>query len=517
MKIAIVSLRPGLQKGENPKTKIWNEDLGVSCLAAVLEKLDHELVIFDQVIGSGSDDEIAEGIVGFKPDLIAFTESNNTILRMLKVAGRCREALKKAIILLGDIIPSHFADDFLEKSMPFDAVCIGEGEMTLLETIDRLEKGEPIDGVPGLLTKRTGRATFSPREKIGDLNRLPKAKRYFLPTRTVEERSGSDAAVLGSRGCIGACSFCGARPFESLTKGQIWRGRDPADIVDEMESLAQSFGIRSFTFVDSNWVGPPIAQNKKRILAFCEEILKRHLKVSFLVSSRPDFFDIPEDAELLHALVEAGIRSMFIGVENGHPGTLKLFNKGKVSPESTIECIDFLRMHGVLPRIGFICFHPFATRDELRHNIDYLRRIRSDHLVRSFANKLGLYRHYPIYGIIKNAGLLKNVEPHWLPQNYEMASKEVEEIAALVGEIYPSFVSLDSQIDKLEVQLWTSGAKGRELADDFQANISTVYRKLFLDFLDLKVDPAQAIKLANEVKMVCRRVDKAFAGDQRAT
>ncbi len=510
MKIAIVSLRPGLQKGENPKTKIWTEDLGVSCLAAVLENLDHEVRIFDQSLGDAADGEIAENVIAFGPDLIGFTESNNTIMRMLKVAGRCRQALKNAVILLGDIIPSHYAEDFIQPSMPFDGVCLGEGEMTLLDVIDRVRLGRPIDGVPGLLAKHTGWGAFTPREKITDLSALPKARRYFLPTRTEEERKRTSAMILGSRGCIGACSFCGTHPFEMLTKGRIWRSRDPVEIVDEMESIVERFGIRSFTFVDSNWVGPPTDQNRKRVFRFCEEILRRNLKVSFLVSSRPDFFDIPGDADLLRALVEAGIRSLFIGVENGYAPTLKLFNKGNVTPDGMIECIDFLRANGVLPRIGFICFHPFATRDELLHNIDYLGRIRSDHLVRSFANKLGLYCHYPIHETIKNAGLLKPVEPRWLPQQYEMASREVGEIAGLVESIYPSFVQADGEVDRLEVRLWTSG--GRERADKFQSNVAAVYKELFKDFVDLKVDRKRAQEVADRVRSLCDEADGAPHG-----
>lgn len=512
MKIAIVSLRPSLQKGEDPKSKVWTEDLGVSCLSAVLENLDHETVIFDQAIGNATDSEIADAVVAFQPDLIGFTESNNTILRMLKVAGRCRKALTNAVLLLGDIIPSHYADDFVEAAMPFDAVCIGEGEATLLEVVDKLAKGQALDGIPGLLTNRSGRTAYTPRDKIEDLSGLPKAKRYFLPSRTAEERRDADAMILGSRGCIGACSFCGTRPFEDLGKGRVWRGRDPVEIVDEMESIVTEYGIRSFTFVDSNWMGPPSPQSRQRILAFCDEILKRNLKVSFLLSSRPDFFRIPQDAELLLALKEAGIRSLFIGVENGFRPTLKLFNKGGVTPESIVECIDFLRSFGVLPRIGFICFHPFATRDELLHNIDYLHRIRSDHLVRSFANKLNLYCHYPIYEIIKNAGLLRKVEPRWLPQKYVTASREVGEIADLVERIYPSFVQLDGEIDRLEVRLWTSGAAGRQEADQLQAEIAAIYRELFTDFVNLHVSPDRAREAAGKARVVCDRVKSASFG-----
>jgi hypothetical protein len=160
----------------------------------------------------------------------------------------------------------------------------------------------------------------------------------------------------------------------------------------------------------------------------------------------------------------------------------------------------------VLPRIGFICFHPFATRDELLHNIDYLRRIRSDHLVRSFANKLNLYHHYSIHGIIENAGLLRSVEPRWLPQKYVMASKEVGQIADQVESIYPSFVQLDGEIDRLEAKLWTSGVTGRQQADRLQEEIAAIYRELFLDFVDRKVDPNKAREVAGKARLVCDQV-----------
>ncbi|MEM5787951.1 MAG: hypothetical protein AAGU11_11585, partial [Syntrophobacteraceae bacterium] len=88
----------------------------------------------------------------------------------------------------------------------------------------------------------------------------------------------------------------------------------------------------------------------------------------------------------------------------------------------------------------------------------------------------------------------------------------VGEIADLVESIYPSFVQLDSRVDRLEVRLWTSGVRGRDLADKLQADISAIYRELFMAFVNRKADQAQAREVAHRVNLVCAQAESAFGG-----
>ncbi len=303
-----------------------------------------------------------------------------------------------------------------------------------------------------------------------------------------------------------------------LNKGIFWRGRDAIDIVDEMEYIAKRFSITSFTFVDSLWVGPPTQESRDRILRFSDEILSRGLKVSFMISSRVDFFRIPDDAYLIQALSAVGLRSIFIGVENGDPATLKLFKKGgKISPEYTEECLKFLRSEGVLPRIGFIMFHPFASKKELEHNGGFLHKIRSDHLMRSFMNKMNLYRHYAIYSMVRNAGLLQGNKPKWHQQSYLIASREVERISKRVDHIYPTFVQIDSMVDKLEILLWQLGHEGRAMAERFQSNVAALYQRFWQSLLEEKLTRSQAFAIANEVIGIKNATQSVLEGLSRSS
>ena len=85
-------------------------------------------------------------------------------------------------------------------------------------------------------------------------------------------------------------------------------------------------GWRSFNFNDSNF-----AINKKRVKAFCEEIIKRNINVSFVAEGvRVDQVDY----ELLKLMRRAGFTSIVFGVESGSNSVLRNLKKGETSQQS---------------------------------------------------------------------------------------------------------------------------------------------------------------------------------------
>ena len=100
MRVCTVALRPSIQFGEVPNTKILSEDLGVSYLSAVLEETDHKSVVIDQAMTECSDEEITRKIISLRPDLILYSESNNTTKRLLSVATKVRIRLEKSIKII---------------------------------------------------------------------------------------------------------------------------------------------------------------------------------------------------------------------------------------------------------------------------------------------------------------------------------------------------------------------------------------------------------------------------------
>ncbi|MEM5787952.1 MAG: radical SAM protein, partial [Syntrophobacteraceae bacterium] len=325
---ALVILRQPAAPWETPGMPRGSEDLGIAYLASSLERAGQPYIILDQGLTRFDDEEFLERILHENPHLIGYSDNCDQLGRIIRTALAVRRRLPGVYQVIGDHGASFHADELLGSDTGFDAVCIGEGEHTLVELLQRLENGKPPEGIPGLLTRIGGRAKFLPRQRIANPSELAWPNRYVLSTRDSQSNETLSCTILGSRGCPYRCSFCGNDLYQDLSPGASWRPREASELVDEMEFLHQRYGVDSFTFLDELFVGSPSGKNRERLFQFCKEIRRRGLRITFRVTCRADFFEPLEDRELVLALREAGLDKVFFGIENGYPATIKLYNKG---------------------------------------------------------------------------------------------------------------------------------------------------------------------------------------------
>ena len=112
------------------------------------------------------------------------------------------------------------------------------------------------------------------------------------------------AAMTSSRGCDCHCPHC---PLPRL-RPQGFAARSIESVVDEMESLAGSYGIRDVHFEDDAfWT------SNDRAGELCEELIRRNSGLIWeLVNGiRPEHVDV----RLLPLMARAGLRRMALGVE----------------------------------------------------------------------------------------------------------------------------------------------------------------------------------------------------------
>jgi len=242
------------------------------------------------------------------------------------------------------------------------------------------------------------------------------------------------------------------------------------EIIDEMQYIHKKYGVNNFVFQDPLWTGPRSKKNKNRILDFAEELVRRNLNVHFYVQARIDFFDIESDGYLLKKLCKAGLSSIFLGIENACPETLKRYNKN-INPNEIIDQINFLRFYNVFIHIGFIMLHPFVTIEELRDNMKFLRKIGFAHLPHVVCSKLMIYKETDIWRQALDAELLISSEVDgfceysYLDESSANAAKKIEKLIDELG-------TLSCEIDLLETQLWHRNFEYRKLSLELKKKIS---------------------------------------------
>jgi hypothetical protein len=305
---------------------------------------------------------------GVKPNAVFLdlTEDNHQhILRFLKPLSL---ALPETRILLGGIAATLSPQDMLNQYEEIDFIVAGERELTLLETTERLRKGERINNVLGIYSRDF---EFAPRPLMPDLdilgNIIHDGLEESLCGKEPEERV---AYLINGRGCYANCSFCAVPEFYRHTLGRRWRGRSVEAVVDELQLLEDRFQIRRFAFQDDNFFGPgPAGQERAR--QFAAEVLRRDLEIKYFISCRLN--DI--NAETFSIMKESGLSRIGVGVESVNQQSLRLFEKGYMVDTiyPTLDLIEELR----LPcEVNMIFFEPHMTLSAVRANLAFFKYLR---------------------------------------------------------------------------------------------------------------------------------------------
>jgi radical SAM superfamily enzyme YgiQ (UPF0313 family) len=286
---------------ENP----YFHPIGLSLIASVLRK-DHEITILDLNAKRG----IPVSLDG-DYDLIGISGLITTYKFLVDFVPILRQRHSCPIVIGGGGITSA-PEVYMENLKP-DFGVIGEGEHTIVELIDAIEGRRSFESVDGIITKAF---KTNPRAVERDLNSFPEQafdlfdmETYVGTTRHLPR----DAAILATRGCPHACTFC----YHIF--GRSFRYRDPKKVVDEMETLMNKYGAESFLFGDEC-----LTAHKKNLLALCKEIVDRGINTQWACYSRVDTID----EEMVIAMKEAGCKVVGYGLEHGSQKILDEMNKG---------------------------------------------------------------------------------------------------------------------------------------------------------------------------------------------
>lgn len=351
------------------------ENLGLGFLASVLRKRGISVEILDGSLSGWNLRKMAGEVLardfkvlGVSLVVPSLVKPGFELIRAVtggKRSSKTREG--SFLVAVGGHTPSLAWRETLSACPGIDAVVRGEGELTFLELVEKVLGGRSWQDTRGIAFLRDGSPVVNPpRDLIADLNDLPPPDHDLLPHVLSQ---GGHATVYSSRGCYGNCSFCSIKAFYNLASGPKWRAMSPEAVVDEIERLHRDYGADEFRFSDDNFVGPGRA-GKERGFEIGRGIIRRHLKVRFMISARADNVD----RDLLALLKEAGLTQVFLGVEAGVQTMLDRFNKG-VTVEENRRAVSIIRELGIEPVIGFILFDPDTTTQELCENLTFLKSI----------------------------------------------------------------------------------------------------------------------------------------------
>ncbi len=361
--------------------------IGSCYIAAYLRQNGHNVQFVD-ALGSGSeiftkkDDATLRGltfdqIIERIPKDIDIIGITNLFSHAWPIVRDLAREIKKAypdIPIVSGGINQTAIPEFILSHGCIDYIALGEGELTMLELVNRLERNESIEDIGGFAYVKDGKPVVNPKSidsLIEDLDILPWPAFDLIPIENYINAKSSHGAsrgksiqMIATRGCPYTCTFCTA-PRMWLPK---WRSRSPKNVVDEMEHWNKEYGVNDFHFEDLTMI-----YNKSWALSFSKELLERDLKITWQMpnGTRAEIFC---DDEVVDALKECGCANVAFAPESGCPETLSLIEK-KLELDDIVEASKRLLKKDMIVCAFFAIGFPHDTMEHLRQSFKFMRKL----------------------------------------------------------------------------------------------------------------------------------------------
>jgi len=342
--------------------------LGIAYIAAVLEKAGIEVRVEDLLITRKSPDVFLQEAISFAPQVVGFTGVTSVAKGAYRLAAQIRQAIPGVLLFMGGPHATALPEEALENGMDF--VVRGEGEITVQELMEHLDKPE---GVPGVSFLREGRPIHNPdREYIKDLDALPFPARHLFPPLTCykgQEALGSLVPVgslITSRGCPYQCHFCFKAVF-----GNKFRPRSAESVLEEWIHLKEKYHVREIAIVDDSFTSDPARAHR-----ICDTLIRYKVGIRW---SCPNGIRVDRaDPALLAKMHQAGCYRVALGIESGTQAILDSIGK-HITLQQIREMVRQCRRVGIKTMGFFMLGNLGETRETMEETIDFAIQLKTDY------------------------------------------------------------------------------------------------------------------------------------------
>lgn len=446
--------------------------------AAVLEQAGHTVLFMDtQAKNMPTEELIKDHLKPFAPDLCVYQATTPSIYSDVESARMCKEALGGMHVMVGPHVSAEPESTLRAAKGALDAVARHEFDYILRD----LANGVPIRDCRGVsyldgeVYKENPDMPF-----IENLDELPFPAWHHLDMNDYHDGAKLFPFVtqITARGCRYRCSYC---QIPQVMNGHSYRAHSVERVVDEMLHNQKIIpGLREIMFEDDT-LTMRIARD--RLIALCEEIIRRDVKLSWSANARVDLNDL----ETLRLMKRSGCRMLCVGFEFGDQKILNNVKKGTTVDQMYTFAENAakakIRIHGC-----FMIGGPEETRETALKTIKMSQELKID--TAQFTGVVA-YPGTSYYAWAKESGsLIPKDWRDWVTNDYEQAATvnlptlSSEEIDELVDIGLRNFYLRPAQITRMarNISSWSDVKAKFHGLSSFVGYFSGNGRKNFVGF-----------------------------------
>ncbi len=327
--------------------------LGMSIIGSVLKNAGYNVQYFDCLTNETPDKKIRD-LIDYNPDIIGVsirnidnvdsTNHKSYVDGIVSIINEVKKDFNVPVILGGSGF-SLIPDTFLNKS-DADFGIVGEGEVAVLELLEKISEGKPVKEKL-IKSSKTLEGFLIPGVKHDS-----ELAEYYI-------RKTGILSIQTKRGCAKKCLYCSY----PLLEGRTLRLRSSSDIINEIRFFSHRYDIKQVVFTDSVF-------NQGRFMELIKDMKKQNMTVPWSAFFTPEKLR-KRDVELMK---ETGLCAVEIGADATTDTTLSALNKS-FSFKDVVEAIELFTEFKIPVANYFIFGGPGETPKTLSEGIDNIKNL----------------------------------------------------------------------------------------------------------------------------------------------
>ena len=326
----------------------------------------------------------------FQPNLIAITAMTCDYQYLMSFLPRLKIPKESLIIIGGH--HATFSEEKVINTGLFDLVCIGQGEKTYDEILEKIEKDKPIDRIMGTVffDKKSKKIKNNGLRKLisaEELWKFPLDYSFFDERYYKYPFDGKTVNMFWlevGRGCPFNCTYCGAPQLRNKYTGlgQYLTIRPLDSIFKTIKQINKHYQIDIFNITHECFLMQPKVWLEEFANRWAKEVGK-----GFLIQTRVETIN----QEMLDILKKskAPVIQIGLGIESGSKRILEEICNRKMKIEDLVEAYKLMNQNGFRTNAYYMLGFPTETREEIFETIDLCKKVKAQ------INSVNIFQPYP--------------------------------------------------------------------------------------------------------------------------